>query len=82
MESFENEAASLVEDRLTVFDVADNVDWPDLATRYAGVTGVLCDVSTQVHLARISRETAEGFGRGTCYSITSTSRRSDAPTAI
>jgi len=46
VEGLEDEAASLVEDALAVFNVADNFDPSDLAARYAGVAGVLCDAQS------------------------------------
>src|SRR5215472_10035021 len=46
VEGFEDEAASLVEDAFAVSDLADNLDRPDLAARYAGVAGILCDAQS------------------------------------
>src|SRR5205823_1430538 len=46
LKGLEDEAAPLVENALTVLDLADDLDRPDLAARDAGVAGVLGDTQS------------------------------------
>src|SRR5215469_6153525 len=60
VEGLEDEAASLVEDALALFNVADNVDPSDLAARYAGVAGVLCDAQSALDASGLSARDVAG----------------------